>query len=80
MESVSLISMDLEFRYSVMMMAMARDASAAAMAIQKIAKNKPSRFSGNKNLLNATKFMLTLFKINSTDMRSVIIFLLVRNP
>ena len=61
-------------------MAMAMAASAAAMAIIKTEKNKPSLFSGYMYLLNTTKLMFTLFRISSIDMSMVIIFLLVKKP
>jgi hypothetical protein len=48
-------------------MAIATAASAAAMAIIKMVKNKPSILLGHKYLLKAIKFRLTLFKISSAD-------------
>src|SRR5580765_7433648 len=63
-----------------MMMAMAVAASAAAMVITNMAKNTPSSFPGYRYLLNATKLMLTLFRINSTAISMVIIFRRVNNP
>ncbi len=63
-----------------MMMAMATAASAAAMAIIKIAKNNPSSVFGHRYLLNAIKFRFTLFKISSILINMVIRFLLVKKP
>jgi hypothetical protein len=63
-----------------MIMAIATAASAAAMAIIKMVKNKPSNLSGHRYLLNAIKFRLTLFKISSTLISMVIKFLLVKKP
>jgi hypothetical protein len=62
------------------MIAMATAASAAAIAIINMVKNNPSNLSGHRYLLNAMKFKFTLFNINSTLIRMVIKFLLVRNP
>ena len=62
------------------MIAIATAASAAAIAMINTVKNKPSIFPGHRYLLNAMKFRLTLFKINSMLMSMVIRFLLVRKP
>src|SRR3954468_11586907 len=62
------------------MIAMATAAFAAAMVMIKIEKNTPSNLPGYKYLLNATKLILTLFSISSTDINMVIIFLLVNKP
>jgi hypothetical protein len=62
------------------MIAIATAASAAAIAIIKMEKNKPSIFPGHTYLLKAMKFKFTLFKINSILMSIVIKFLLVKNP
>ena len=62
------------------MIAIATAASAAAMVIMKMVKKMPSSFSGYRYLLKATKLMLTLFKINSTDISMVIIFRRVNKP
>ena len=61
-------------------MAIATAASAAAMVIINMVKNVPSNLSAYKNLLNATKLMFTLFKINSIAISIVTMFLRVRNP
>ena len=63
-----------------MMIAMATAASAAAIAIINIVKNKPSIRFGHRYLLNAMKFRFTLFRINSTLISMVMRFLLVKNP
>jgi hypothetical protein len=62
------------------MIAIATAASAAAMAIMKIVKNKPSSLLGHKYLLNAIKFRFTLLSINSTLINIVTRFLLVKKP
>ena len=59
---------------------MATAASAAAMVMIKMEKNTPSNLSGYKYLLKATKLILTLFSISSTDINMVIIFLRVNKP
>ena len=61
-------------------MAMATAASAAAMVIINIVKKIPDKFCGYKYLLNATKFILTLLSISSSDIKIVIRFLLVKKP
>ena len=62
------------------MMAMATAASAAAIAITKMVKNKPSILFGHRYLLNAIKLRFTLFSISSTLISIVIKFLLVKKP
>jgi hypothetical protein len=64
----------------LMMIAIATAASAAATAIIISEKKCPCRLSGYRYLLNATKFMLTEFRISSIDISMVIRFFLVRNP
>lgn len=59
---------------------MATAASAAAMAMINMVKNNPSNLFGQRYLLNAIKFRLTLFNINSTLMSMVMRFLLVKKP
>lgn len=54
--------------------------SAAAIAIIKMVKNKPSILSGHKYLLKAMKLRFTLFNINSILIKMVIRFLLVKKP
>jgi hypothetical protein len=61
-------------------MAIATAASAAAIAIIKMVKNKPSILFGHRYLLKAIKFRFTLFSINSILMSMVTRFLLVKNP
>ena len=63
-----------------MIMAMATAASAAAIVIINMVKKMPSSLSGYKYLLNTTKFMFTLFNINSIDISMVIIFRRVNKP
>jgi hypothetical protein len=50
------------------------------MVITKMAKNTPSNLSGYRYLLNATKLIFTLFRINSMAMSIVIIFRRVNRP
>lgn len=61
-------------------MAIATAASAAAIVIIKMVKKTPFSRSGYKYLLNATKFIFTLFNINSMLIRIVMRFLLVNIP
>jgi hypothetical protein len=63
-----------------MMIAIATAASAAATAMINSVKKCPCNSPGNKYLLKATKFILTEFSINSTDIKMVIRFFLVRKP
>jgi hypothetical protein len=63
-----------------MMIAIATAASAAAIVMIKMVKKIPSSFPGYKNLLKATKLMLTLFRISSTAISILIMFLRVNNP
>jgi hypothetical protein len=64
----------------LIIIAIATAASAAAMVMMNIVKKTPSRLFGYKYLLKATKLMFTLFRISSTDISIVIIFLLVKKP
>ena len=61
-------------------MAIATAASAAAIVIINMVKKMPSSLSGYRYLLNTTKFMFTLFSINSIDISIVIIFRRVNRP
>jgi len=61
-------------------MAIATAASAAAIVIINMVKKMPSSLSGYRYLLNTTKFMFTLFKINSIDISIVIMFRRVNKP
>src|SRR6187399_2985915 len=63
-----------------MIMAIATAASAAAIVIINKVKKIPSSLSGYRYLLNTTKFMFTLFNINSIDINIVIILRLVNKP
>jgi len=61
-------------------MAIARETSAAAIAIINKVKNMPSSWWGYKYLLKAIKFMLMLFSINSIDISMVIKLRREKNP
>ena len=61
-------------------MAIATAASAAAIVIINMVKKMPSSLSGYNYLLNTTKFMFTLFKINSIDISIVIMLRRVNRP
>src|SRR5215203_2689099 len=61
-------------------MAIATAASAAAIAIINMVKKIPSSLSGYRYLLNTTKFMFTLFNINSIDISIVIMLRRVNKP
>src|SRR5436190_9077436 len=63
-----------------MIMAIATAASAAAIVIINMVKKMPSSLSGYRYLLNTTKFIFTLFNINSIDMSIVIILRRVNKP
>src|SRR4030095_8309556 len=63
-----------------MIMAIATAASAAAIVIINMVKKMPSSLSGYRYLLNATKFMFTLFNINSIDINIVIMLRRVNKP
>ena len=55
-----------------MIIAIATAASAAAIVIINMVKKIPSSLSGYRYLLNTTKFIFTLFNINSIDISIVI--------
>src|SRR6187200_3208608 len=61
-------------------MAIATAASAAAIVIINMVKKMPSSLSGYRYLLNTTKFMFTLFNINSIDISIVIMLRRVNKP
>src|SRR6187431_211120 len=63
-----------------MIMAIATAASAAAIVIINMVKKMPSSLSGYRYLLNTTKFMFTLFNINSIDISIVIMLRRVNKP
>src|SRR6186997_1544587 len=63
-----------------MIIAIATAASAAAIVIINMVKKMPSSLSGYKYLLNTTKFMFTLFRINSIDISIVIMLRRVNKP
>src|SRR6185436_19459817 len=63
-----------------MIMAIATAASAAAIVIINMVKKMPSSLSGYRYLLNTTKFMFTLFSINSIDISIVIMLRRVNKP
>src|SRR4030095_4476299 len=63
-----------------MIMAIATAASAAAIVIINMVKKMPSSLSGYRYLLNTTKFMFTLFSINSIDSSIVIILRRGKKP
>jgi len=73
-------SIELWLLYRLMIIAIATAASAAAIVIIKIVKKIPFNLSGYRYLLNATKLILTLFRISSIDISMVIMFLLVNKP
>ena len=50
-----------------MMIAMATAASAAAIAMMNMVKNKPSSFPGQRYLLKKTKFRSRLYSNSYTD-------------
>ena len=72
--------MVLKRRYKLIIMAIAMETSAAAIVIMNSVKKTPSIWLGKRYLLKATKLMLTLFRISSTDISIVIRFLLEKNP
>src|SRR6187399_186242 len=63
-----------------MIMAIATAASAAAIVIINMVKKMPSSLSGYRYLINTTKFMFTLFNINSIDISIVIMLRRVNKP
>src|SRR5436190_17388957 len=63
-----------------MIMAIATAASAAAIVIINMVKKMPSSLSGYRYLLNTTKFIFTLFNINSIDISIVIMLRRVNKP
>src|SRR6478735_275847 len=63
-----------------MIMAIATAASAAAIVIINMVKKMPASLSGYRYLLNTTKFMFTLFNINSIDISIVIMLRRVNKP
>jgi hypothetical protein len=73
-------SIFLNLLYTLIIIAMATAASAAATATINNVKKCPISLSGNKYRLKATNMMFTEFRINSTDISMVIRFFLVRNP
>src|SRR6187431_1839339 len=63
-----------------MIIAIATAASAAAIVIINMVKKMPSSLSGYRYLLNTTKFIFTLFNINSIDISIVIMLRRVNKP
>src|SRR6187200_2748013 len=63
-----------------MIIAIATAASAAPIVIINMVKKMPSSLSGYRYLLNTTKFIFTLFNINSIDISIVIMLRRVNKP